>query len=334
MTEEFFDPLEPPLLDDHGRVRGAVCVVDLDSADPSTQLIGNEPIRIGVAARALGTRARNLAARLDATVLRSEAADEPWLIGVPDPLEAVDVLCRSADANPHAALVLAQVLRATGTRAHTALDIESFAYSMLLGGPEFARWLSSRGPRSEPSAAQGVPVLVARTGDCLTVTLNRPDRRNAYGREMRDALVEALRLALLDDTVNNVILQGAGPCFSAGGDLTEFGTAPESVTAHFLRTSSGAGRLLYQLERKLEARLHGSCIGAGIELPAFAGRVTAARGTVFRLPEIGMGLIPGAGGTVSITRRIGRWRTMFLALTGQPLDVDTALGWGLIDAIE
>jgi enoyl-CoA hydratase/carnithine racemase len=75
-------------------------------------------------------------------------------------------------------------------------------------------------------------------------------------------------------------------------------------------------------------------VGAGIELPAFVGRIVAAPGTAFRLPEIGMGLIPGAGGTVSIPRRIGRWRTLWLALTGDALDVPTALSWGLIDAIE
>ena len=80
-----------------------------------------------------------------------------------------------------------------------------------------------------------------------------------------------------------------------------------------------------------EARVHGPCAGAGIELAAFAGTVVAEAGTTFRLPEVGMGLIPGAGGTVSIPRRIGRWRTLYLALTGQPLDVATALAWGLAD---
>jgi enoyl-CoA hydratase/carnithine racemase len=79
--------------------------------------------------------------------------------------------------------------------------------------------------------------------------------------------------------------------------------------------------------------VHGACIGAGIEVPAFAGRVLAAPDAYVMLPEVSMGLVPGAGGTVSITGRIGRWRTAWLALTGSRLDAHTALSWGLVDEI-
>ncbi|WP_262401328.1 enoyl-CoA hydratase/isomerase family protein [Actinomadura sp. CNU-125] len=74
-------------------------------------------------------------------------------------------------------------------------------------------------------------------------------------------------------------------------------------------------------------------MGAGVELPAFAGRVVARPDAVFRLPEIAMGLIPGAGGTVSLPRRIGRHRTLYMALTGEAIGADTALAWGLVDEI-
>lgn len=94
-----------------------------------------------------------------------------------------------------------------------------------------------------------------------------------------------------------------------------------------------AGFLAEQADR-YTFRLHGACIGAGIELPAFAGRVIASRDAFFRLPEVAMGLIPGAGGCVSIPRRIGRHLTNYLAVTGDDIDVEQALGWGLIDAIE
>ena len=81
----------------------------------------------------------------------------------------------------------------------------------------------------------------------------------------------------------------------------------------------------------MTAHLHGASIGAGIEISAFAGRVVADPETMISLPEVRMGLIPGAGGTVSLPRRIGRHRTAFLALTGAPLDAETARAWGLVD---
>jgi enoyl-CoA hydratase/carnithine racemase len=230
-------------------------------------------------------------------------------------------------------VVLGQVLRATETLpVPAALDVESFAYSMLLGGPEFRAWYDERGERSLPGLV-AEPVLVRRDGSRLMLTLNRPERRNAYGRQLRDALADALRIALLDPGVERVVLDGAGPSFCAGGDLAEFGTTPDLVTAHFVRTQGGAGLLLCALKDRVEVHVHGPCVGAGVELPAFAGAVITAKGTTFRLPEVGMGLIPGAGGTVSIPRRIGRWRTLYLALSGRPLDAETALGWGLVDAV-
>jgi enoyl-CoA hydratase/carnithine racemase len=240
-------------------------------------------------------------------------------------------------ASPQAALVLGPVLRATGELpVREALDTESLAYSALLGGPEFGRWLAGSTARPAPPEA-AEPVLVRRdSGDDgrLLITLNRPDRRNAYGRQLRDALADALRAAQLDPAVTRVVLDGAGPCFSAGGDLAELGTTPDLVTAHFVRTQAGAGLLLHAVRDRAEVRVHGPCVGAGVELPAFASTVTAAPGTTLRLPEVGMGLIPGAGGTVSIPRRIGRWRALYLALSGCRLDAGTALAWGLVDRIE
>jgi enoyl-CoA hydratase/carnithine racemase len=79
--------------------------------------------------------------------------------------------------------------------------------------------------------------------------------------------------------------------------------------------------------------VQGACHGAGVELPAFAVRVVADPAATFTLPEIAMGLIPGAGGTVSITKRIGRHRTAWLAITGKALDAETALDWGLVDEL-
>ena len=88
---------------------------------------------------------------------------------------------------------------------------------------------------------------------------------------------------------------------------------------------------LHELRDRLEARAHGACIGAGAEFAAFCGAVAAADDAYFQLPELEMGLVPGAGGTVSVSRRIGRWRTAYLALTGTRIDVARALAWKLVD---
>ncbi|GAA4478785.1 enoyl-CoA hydratase/isomerase family protein [Rhodococcus olei] len=275
-----------------------------------------------------------VAAALDTTLAPIEAATERSLVGTTDPTAAFAVLASSVADQEHAAMVLGHVLRASRTLpVPEAVDVESLGYSTLLGTPGFRRWLAERGPRPLPPVSPQQPVLVRRDGGRLHVTLNRPERRNAYGAEVRDGLVEALRLALADDTVTSVLLDGAGPVFSAGGDLDEFGTTPDLGTAHLIRTRAGAARLVAALADRIEVHVHGSCVGAGIEVPAFASRIVAAPGTAFRLPEVSMGLIPGAGGCVSVPRRIGRWRAFWLCATGIALDTETALSWGLIDEI-
>jgi hypothetical protein len=319
-----------PLLDDRGRIVDPLLLVDLDTPLPDGP-VQSDRVLVGITtAETLDEGHRNLAATLDLTLGPAPlAASGRMFAATGDP----EVLRAAAEANPQAALVLAQVLRTTGDLpVPAALDAESLAYSTLLGGGEFRHWLAQRGPRALPPDAAN-PVLLARTGDVLRITLNRPERRNAYGRQLRDALVDALGIAELDDTVTRIVLDGAGPSFCAGGDLAEFGTTPDLTTAHFVRTRAGGGLPLHRLAARVEARVHGNCVGAGIELPAFAGRVLAHPAATFRLPEIGMGLLPGAGGTVSIPRRIGRWRTLLLALSGEPLDAATALDWGLVDEL-
>jgi enoyl-CoA hydratase len=80
--------------------------------------------------------------------------------------------------------------------------------------------------------------------------------------------------------------------------------------------------------------VQGACVGAGLELAAFAQTLTASRKAWFQLPELAMGLIPGAGGCVSVSRRIGRERTALMVLSGQRMGAEVALRWGLVDRIE
>jgi enoyl-CoA hydratase len=235
---------------------------------------------------------------------------------------------------PLAASTLVQTLRLTQKLdAENGLVAESLAYASLQNAAEFRRWQHAHEPASTPDES-GAAVELHREGERLSLTLNRPLNRNAMTVEMRDALIEALTLALLDDGVRSVDIRARGRCFSTGGDLREFGSAPDPSTAHAVRGVALPGRLLAMLAERTTVYLHGACIGSGIEFPAFAGRLVATRDAWFQLPELRYGLIPGAGGTVSIARRIGRQRTAWLALSGQRIDARTAKLWGLVDAID
>ncbi len=234
---------------------------------------------------------------------------------------------------PLAAATLVQVLRAgVGCSVADALVLESLAYATLQGGPEHARWLATRTDAARPAPAAASPVRVEREGGRLTITLDRPNRHNAFSAAMRDALVEALAVAVAEPALT-VVVRGAGPSFCSGGDLEEFGTAPDPATAHLVRTTRSPARILAGLGARVRVELHGACVGAGVELPAFAGRVAARPDARFHLPEIRMGLIPGAGGTVGLPRRIGRQRTAYLALSGRWIDAAEAHAWGLVDAV-
>ena len=242
----------------------------------------------------------------------------------------LDVVARA----PLAAMTLVQLLRHNaGLTNHEGLLAESLAYSTLQRGPEFSAWLAGR-PRPGPAAKSAEPaVLTKRDGPRLELVLNRPEHRNALSVEMRDALVEALRLAASDATIAEIVLSGAGPAFSAGGELDEFGTFPDPATAHAVRAMRGPARALGACADRVRVELHGACIGAGIELAAFAHRVVARPDAFFQLPEVTMGLLPGAGGTVSIPRRVGRQRAAYLCLSAVRLDATSALAWGLVDEI-
>lgn len=268
-------------------------------------------------------------------------------IAPPGSAPAFDVLVDDADAaaavvagvaaDPMAAVTCSQVLRAgpwesTSAGTRTGLLLESAAYGTLQGGPEFAAWLADRGRRVRPDEPEP-PVLVDADGDGVALTLNRPRLRNAWSAAMRDALVDALRALAIGDDDRPVRLVGNGPAFCCGGDPAEFGTVDDPTTGHLVRSSANAAPWLDRLSDRLTVTVHGPAVGAGVELAAFAGRVEATGTATFRLPEVSMGLVPGAGGTVSVPRRIGRQRTAWLCLTGATIDVATALRWGLVDTL-
>jgi len=287
------------------------------------------------------------------TVALGEALDEPLVarlaagcdVVVPD-RSALTALRRGFERTPIAALALVQLLRATPHRSiHDALVAESFAYSTLQSGREFQEWLRRRHGAESAEIREPpfrAPRFVEETGptcrlerdrDRLEIRLSRPARHNAFSRAMRDDLCEALQLAASDPSLQEVVLCGEGASFCSGGDLDEFGSFPDPAAAHAIRTTRSPARWIAALASRMRAEVHGACIGAGVELPAFTHHVTASEDACFALPEVGLGLVPGAGGTASLPARIGRQRTAWLALSGARIDAATALAWGLVDEV-
>ncbi len=242
----------------------------------------------------------------------------------------------SARDAPFASTILGQILRLTEhLPVGDGLIAESLAYSTMLGGDEFRAWLARRFV-AEAAAPSGAKTLIHtdRAEDRVTLTLASSDARNAMTAAMRDELYAALANVLDDPTRPTVSLRAMGKCFSTGGDLTEFGTAKNLAEAHAARTLHSCARAIFALDDRIDVQIRGACIGSGLEIAAAAHRRTATPDAWFQLPELRMGLIPGAGGSVSVGRAIGRHRTCWLVLTGARLRASEALDWGLIHAIE
>lgn len=269
-------------------------------------------------------------------LLLTAAADAPapWVSVSPEQLDAhVDSLARAVCEWPTAATILCRVLRLSEVLPFaSALDIESLAYSTLLGGSEFARWRQKRAPQPIPKSDSPL-VLVEREGDVVTLTLNNPQAHNAMTTAMRDALYAALATILDDPTAPDVLVQGAGRCFSTGGALGEFGSATDLAQAHVVRTLRSCAALISLLGPRASVRMHGACVGSGLEVPAAAAYRIATPDAWFQLPELRMGLIPGAGGTASVVRAIGRHRTAWTLVSGKRIDARQALAWGLVHGI-
>ena len=260
------------------------------------------------------------------------APPRPW-VSVADVGRAADALGRAVIEQATAASVLLGLLRAADKLPLAeAITVESLGYSTLLGERDFRDWLVRRRiPKGRTPVAH--PVRVERAADVVTLTLADPERLNAYSSGMRDSLAYALDSCLLDPTRPEVVLRGDGRGFCSGGALDEFGGATDLAEAHRVRVLQSAARRLATLGERATAVVHGPVVGSGIEIAAAAARVVACGDAWFCLPELAMGLVPGAGGTVTIPRRIGRHRAAYLMLSGERLAAVDALAWGLVDEI-
>lgn len=264
----------------------------------------------------MGSRDHPLAAQLDAVVEGPVGAE---------------TLARAVSASPAAAAVTVQLLRLLpALSTDNALIAESLAYGLLQGSAAHRAWIAEQ----VPAAVLGERgVRIERRGDYLTITLDHPASGNAIDRSMRDALYEAFALAALDPEIRTVALRAEGRTFSLGAELAEFGTTSDPATAHAIRAATLPARMIARCADRFEVHVQGGCVGAGLEMAAWARDFSAAPDAWFQLPELAMGILPGAGGCVSLSRRIGRHRTALLILSGKRIGARTALEWGLVDRI-
>jgi len=166
------------------------------------------------------------------------------------------------------------------------------------------------------------------------VTLNRPKFLNAYNIKMRDELYEILSAIRDDDEVRVGVFKGAGEkAFCAGADLSEFLTAPSPIIARQARWERDVWGLFLCIPQPLIAALHGYVLGSGIEIALCCDIRVASENVKFGLPEVGLGIIPAAGGTQTLPRLVGRGRALEMLLTNRWIEAEEALRIGLVNRV-
>jgi enoyl-CoA hydratase/carnithine racemase len=167
-------------------------------------------------------------------------------------------------------------------------------------------------------------------GRIALVTLNRPERLNAYNMEMRDGLYEVLLAVRDNPQVRALIVHGNGRAFCTGGDVAEFGTAPSPTRAREVRWLRDVWGALWRMPALSIAAVHGWAAGGGFEMALLCDQCLASTDARFALPETGLGMIPGVGGTQTLSRLVGTGRALRLVLGGDWLDARAAHRLGLV----
>ena len=166
------------------------------------------------------------------------------------------------------------------------------------------------------------------------VTLNRPEALNVYNIQMRDDLYQVLGAIKYDPEARVVIFRGAGKkAFCAGADLNEFLTAPSPVVARQVRFRRDVWNLFLTIPQPLIAAVHGYVLGSGIEIALCCDIRIASEDTKFGLPEVGLGIIPAAGGTQTLPRAIGMAKALEMLLTNRWMSGEEAYRIGLVNQV-
>jgi len=180
--------------------------------------------------------------------------------------------------------------------------------------------------------AEDATVLVREEGPAAFITLNRPDKRNALSLDLIEELLGTLRRVSARAGVRAIVLEGAGPAFSAGHDLSEM---IDRDVAFFQRLFDACTELMeciHRLPQPVIAKVGGVATAAGCQLVAACDLAVAAEGAKFATPGVKIGLFCSTP-MVPVSRAIGRKRALEMLLTGRPVDAATALEWGLVNRV-
>ncbi|MFM9019916.1 MAG: enoyl-CoA hydratase/isomerase family protein [Sediminibacterium sp.] len=179
------------------------------------------------------------------------------------------------------------------------------------------------------------PVLLTQLQDGIyTITINRPDKLNALNQDVLQALDTELDNIYSNPEIRTVILTGAGPkAFVAGADISEF----NQMNVEQSRQMAKRGQdLFFRIERSpkpIVACVNGFALGGGCELAMSCHFRIASPNALFGQPEVNLGILPGYGGTQRLVQLIGKGRAMELLMSGQTINADTALQYGLVNYV-
>ncbi|HKP18851.1 MAG TPA: enoyl-CoA hydratase [Gaiellaceae bacterium] len=174
-------------------------------------------------------------------------------------------------------------------------------------------------------------IRVSGDGAAARIVLARPEKRNALSLELMRELIEALRTAA-GSAARAVVIEGDGVCFSAGHDLGEMVGREDAFYRELFDVCTEVMESIHRLPQPVIAKVHGIATAAGCQLVAACDLGVAAEGTRFATPGVKIGLFCSTP-AVPIVRAIGRKRALELLLTGEPIDAETALEWGLVNRV-
>jgi enoyl-CoA hydratase len=176
-------------------------------------------------------------------------------------------------------------------------------------------------------------ITVEKRGKVAVLTINRPDKLNALNKTVHAEGVAALEELRADDSVRVVVITGKGEkAFIAGADISEFaGETPVSQRSRF--NEKTFFNSIDTFPKPVIAMINGFCLGGGNELALACDLRIASDNARFGQPEVNLGLIPGGGGTQRLTRLVGESRAMEMILTGEMIDAQTALTFGLVNHV-